>query len=91
MTGEPDELKALIGGELGIYYAPPDAAGQIKHEQDVLLIDGNGVFRARYNGEALSQTRLLRDIGMVREELSSTGAMRQVYEASHIFLCYPPD
>lgn len=91
VTGDPAELKALIGGELGIYYAQPDAAGQIAHEQNVLLVDGNGLFRARYDGAQLSQAKLLRDIGMVREELSSTGAMRQVYEASHIFLCYPPD
>jgi protein SCO1 len=90
-TGEPVELKALIGGELGIYYEQPDAAGRIEHEQDVILLDSNGVLRARYRGEALDQGRLLRDIGMVTEELASTGAMRQVYEASHIFLCYPPD
>jgi protein SCO1 len=90
-TGSPDELKALIGGELGIYYAQPDAAGLIKHEQNVLLVDSNGLLRARYDGEALSQARMLRDIGMVSEEQASTGAMRQVYEASHIFLCYPPD
>jgi protein SCO1/2 len=91
VTGDAGQLKALIGGELGIYYGQPDAAGQIEHEQDVLLVDGNGIFRARYKGEALEQSKILRDIGMVTEELGSTGMMRQVYEASHIFLCYPPD
>lgn len=91
VTGDPDELKALIGGELSIYYDKPDEAGQIKHEQDVILVDGNGIFRARYKGEALEQSMILRDIGMVAEEMGSTGMMRQVYEASHIFLCYPPD
>lgn len=90
-TGAADELKALIGGDLGIYYEQPDAAGAIKHEQNVLLVDSNGVLRARYEGAALNQAKMLRDIGMVSEELASTGAMRQVYEASHIFLCYPPD
>ncbi|NTU81898.1 MAG: SCO family protein [Chloroflexales bacterium] len=91
VTGDPDELKALIGGELSIYYGKPDAAGQIEHEQEVILVDSNGIFRARYKGEALEQTKILRDIGMVTEEMGSTGMMRQVYEASHIFLCYPPD
>jgi protein SCO1/2 len=90
-TGNPDEVKALVGGELGIYYARPDADGVIKHEQNVLLVDSNGILRARYDGAALNQARVLRDIGMVSEEQASTGAMRQVYEASHIFLCYPPD
>jgi protein SCO1/2 len=91
VTGDAAELKALIGGELGIYYEQPDASGRIEHEQNVLLVDGNGIFRARYDGTALNQAKLLRDLGMVREELNSTGAMRQVYEASHVFLCYPPD
>lgn len=91
VTGDPAELKALIGGELGIYYELPDAAGQIEHEQNVLLVDSNGILRARYEGAALDQARLQRDLRMVSEELGSTGAMRQVYEASHIFLCYPPD
>lgn len=90
-TGDPAALKLLLGGELGIYYGEPDASGQIPHEQNLLLVDGNGVLRARYNGEALDQGRLLRDVGMVAEEAGSTGVMRQVYEASHLFLCYPPD
>ena len=63
----------------------------IKHEQNILLVDSKGIMRARYDAAALSQTKMLRDIGMIGEELASTGAMRQVYEASHIFLCYPPD
>lgn len=91
VTGDPDELKALIGGELSIYYGKPDAAGRIEHEQEVILVDSNGIFRARYKGETLEQSKILRDIGMVAEEQGSTGVMRQVYEASHIFLCYPPD
>lgn len=90
-TGSPDELKALVGGELGIFYEQPDAAGVIKHEQNILLVDSNGIMRARYDATALSQAKVLRDIGMIGEELASSGAMRQVYEASHIFLCYPPD
>ncbi|MEI6180870.1 MAG: SCO family protein [Chloroflexales bacterium] len=91
VTGEASDLKALIGGALGIYYGKLDAAGQIPHEQHVLLVDSNGIFRARYPATALDQAKILRDIGMVTEELGSTGMARQVYEASHLFLCYPPD
>jgi protein SCO1/2 len=91
VTGDAGELKALIGGDLGIYYGKPDASGRIKHEQNVILVDSNGLFRARYKGEALEQAKILRDIGMVTEELGSTGMQRQIYEASHLFLCYPPD
>jgi protein SCO1/2 len=88
-TGDPQELKALIGGELGFYYGEPDAAGAIRHDQRVLLVDRNGQIRARYKGESLSTATMLRDIGLVDQELGSSGVMRQVYEASHLFLCYP--
>ncbi len=88
-TGEPAELKALIGGELGLYYGEPDAGGAIEHDQRVLLVDSNGLIRARYKPADLEIWRLQRDIGLVQEELGSSGMLRQVYEASHIFLCYP--
>lgn len=88
-TGEPDELKALIGGELGFYYGEPDASGAITHDQRVLLVDSNGLIRAKYKPVDLEVWRLQRDIGLVQEELGSSGVLRQVYEASHLFLCYP--
>ncbi len=90
-TGTPEVLKQLIGGELGIYYGPPDAAGRIEHEQQVILVDASGMMRARYEVEDLMQTRLSRDLDLLSAEQGSSGMMRQVYEASHIFLCYPPD
>lgn len=89
VTGEPRELKQLIGGELGLYYGEPDASGAIEHDQRVLLVDRNGEIRARYKVEDLRPERLRRDLGLVDQELGSSGMMRQVYEASHIFLCYP--
>ncbi len=88
-TGDPPELKVLIGGELGFYYGQPDTNGMIKHDQRVILVDSNGMIRARYAAERLHVRTFLRDINLVRQELGSSGLMRQVYEASHLFLCYP--
>jgi protein SCO1/2 len=88
-TGEPGELKQLIGGELGLYYGKPDASGVIEHDQRVLLVDRNGEIRARYAVQDLRPERLERDLGLMEQELGSSGVMRQVYEASHLFLCYP--
>lgn len=88
-TGEPRELKALIGGELGFYYGEADAGGRIAHDQRLIMVDRNGLIRAKYKAEGLEPEKLLRDIGLVDQELGSAGVMRQVYEASHIFLCYP--
>lgn len=88
-TGDPARLKALIGGELGLYYGSPDASGRIEHDQRMLLVDSNGMMRAKYRADTLDQSKLLRDIDLVQQELGSSGMMRQVYEASHLFLCYP--
>lgn len=88
-TGDPRELKALIGGELGFYYGAADALGAIEHDQRMILVDRNGLIRAKYRAESLELSTLLRDIGLVDQELGSSGMMRQVYEASHVFLCYP--
>lgn len=89
VTGNPRELKALIGGELGFYYGTPDASGAIEHDQRIVLVDRNGLIRAKYKAEGLTTAKLIRDLGLVEQELGSTGAMRHVYEASHLFLCYP--
>jgi protein SCO1/2 len=89
LTGAPDEIKGLAGGELGIYYEKPAADGRMQHDQRVLLIDEKGILRARYELGSLDMAHLSRDLGLLEQERSSTGMMRQVYEFSHLFLCYP--
>ncbi|NJN14936.1 MAG: SCO family protein [Oscillochloris sp.] len=88
-TGDPTEIKMFLGGELGFYYSEADAAGQIERDQEVLMIDGTGMLRARYQGAAPEVWRVMRDLELLRREAGSAGAMRSVYEASHLFLCYP--
>jgi len=90
LTGAPEEIKGLVGGELSIYYEKPGPDGSMKHDQEVLLIDEKGILRARYNLDDLTMDRLNRDLGLLEQERNSSGMMRQVYEASHFFLCYPP-
>jgi protein SCO1/2 len=88
LTGAADEIKGLAGGELGIYYEKPDADGQMNHDQRVLLIDEKGILRARYELGSLKLDRLNRDLALLAQERASSGMMRQVYEFSHLFLCY---
>jgi protein SCO1/2 len=88
LTGAPEEIKGLVGGELGVYYEKPDADGRMQHDQRVLLIDEQGILRARYELGSLTMDRLSRDLGLLDQERASTGMMRQVYEFSHLFLCY---
>jgi protein SCO1/2 len=89
LTGAPEEIKGLAGGELGIYYERPDAAGRMVHDQELLLVDEKGILRARYTPKDLTMDRLGRDLGLLDQERNSSGVMRQVYEVSHLFLCYP--
>lgn len=88
-TADPVAMKAFIGGELGIYYGAVAADGTLDHERQVLLIDGAGELRGSYPAERFTVERLLRDIDLMQDEAASGGLMRGVYEASHLFLCYP--
>jgi protein SCO1 len=89
VTGDAAQIKAIVGGALRIYYTQPDAAGRMRYEPQVVLLDGAGLLRAKYTRDSFTLARVERDLGLLREEAGSSGAMRSVYEASHLFLCYP--
>ncbi|MEZ4663425.1 MAG: SCO family protein [Caldilineaceae bacterium] len=54
VTGATDQLKSVIGGGFGVYYAPEEAANgaapdvQFKFEPTFVLVDGLGILRAEY-------------------------------------------
>jgi protein SCO1 len=92
LRGEPAEIKALVGGGLGIYYtaggeaaAPPPTL----RDHRVLLIDGQGLVRAEYAGVGLDISRVRRDLALVEREAASQGPTRLLYSAAHLFVCYP--
>lgn len=89
VTGDAAQIKAIVGGALRIYYKEPDANGAIRYEPQLILIDSAGLMRTKYTLETFTLARVQRDLGLLREEAGSSGAMRSVYEASHLFLCYP--
>lgn len=89
LTGVPAEVKQLVGGNLGVYYTRSDDGG-IAIDQHMFLIDGGGVVRAKYATSAPDPAIVARDIGLIlRESVESVGAQRAVYEAAHLFVCYP--
>ncbi len=92
-TGEAMTLKYTIGGGFGVYYqANPagDAKGDFTFEPMFVLVDGAGIVRAKYRTATPDLTILQRDIELVAKEVDeSTGAGRLVYEAAHLFVCYP--
>jgi protein SCO1/2 len=92
LTGDAGEVKGAIGSGFGVYYEPqPDAeqGEQFDFDQRVMLVDGQGVIRAVYDGARLDQAVMQRDIALVQREAASGPVMRPLYEASHLFLCYP--
>lgn len=89
VTGDAQQIKALVGGELRIYYTQPDEAGTIAYTPQLVLIDGAGLIRAKYTRDTFALPLLQRDLGLLSKEAGSAGLMRSVYEASHLFLCYP--
>jgi protein SCO1/2 len=93
-TGEALPLKYIIGGGFGVYYqlnTPPDAQkGDFTFEPMFVLVDGASIVRAKYRTATPDLAILRRDIELVAKEAAeSTGAGRLVYEAAHLFVCYP--
>ncbi len=89
VTGDPREVKMVVGGGLGVYYTEPDANGKLYAERRTFLIDSSGMIRTSYPAEGPPLAIALRDIDLLTREMGSQGAMRLVYEASHLFVCYP--
>ncbi|HEY8416596.1 MAG TPA: hypothetical protein VIK93_01020 [Limnochordales bacterium] len=61
----------------------------VTYEPALVLVDDLGYVRARYEVRRLSTSRLARDLGLLTKEMQADGASRLVYEAAHLFLCYP--
>lgn len=89
----PDEalLKQLVGGGFEVFYQA-DSQGGFDFTPTFVLVDGWGIIRGQYAYETLASDadRIARHVGVLLEEIeNSQGAARLVYEAAHLFLCYP--
>lgn len=96
LSGDPFRTKSVIGGGLGMFYAPRpvDESSDdylIRFEPNYVLVDGLGVIRAYYNEATPDLAILERDINLVLAEVrNSEGLMGKLgYEAAHLFVCYP--
>lgn len=91
VTGDAERVKRVVGGGFEVYYdataVQPD--GTFPFEPDFVLVDGNGVMRARYRTAALDPETAARHLELVaREVRDSDGPARLAYEAAHLFVCY---
>lgn len=92
VTGSWVALRLAVGTGFGVYYETPpedDPNGRYVYEPTVIVVDGNGVMRARYSLAEASPDILLRDLTLLSKEARAQGAQRWVYAGAHLFLCYP--
>lgn len=89
VTGEPDQLKNVIGAGFNTYYGP-DANGNLVVDPVFVLVDGWGIVRATYRTTTLDVNLLKRDLKLITTEIeNSKGVTHYAYEAAHLFMCYP--
>ena len=82
-----ERVKQVVGGGFGLYETAAD--GDVEFAPMLALVDGNGILRAVQNGLPDMET-IRRDFGLIVDEVrNSEGAGSLVYEAAHLFLCYP--
>jgi len=89
LTGAPVTTRLVVGGGFGIYVGTAEDSSPLIYEPALVLVDDLGYVRARYEVRRLSSSRLARDLGLLAKEMRAGGAGRLVYEAAHLFMCYP--
>lgn len=88
--GEEETLRDVVGEGFRVFYE--ETADGVEFDPVFVIVDGTGLIRGdyRYSTLASDDDRLTRHISLLGEELrNSQGAASLVYEAAHIFLCYP--
>lgn len=87
---EETTLRDVVGEGFGVFYE--ETARAVEFDPVFVIVDGTGLIRGDYRYSTLTSDteRLTRHISLLGEELrNSEGAASLVYEAAHIFLCYP--
>lgn len=89
VTGSPERVKQVVGGGFELFYEQNED-GVFQFAPMIALVDGNGILRARYKRGLEDVAIAERDLNLMVEEVhNSSGAGSLVYEAAHLFLCYP--
>lgn len=87
---EPDTLRDVVGDGFRVFYEETETG--VEFDPVFVIVDGTGLVRGdyRYSAIASDADRLSNHIAILGEELrNSKGAASLVYEAAHVFLCYP--
>jgi protein SCO1/2 len=88
---EPNRLREVVGGGFKVYYDDSDRS-HVEFDQKYVIVDGAGLVRGEYSYATLASDadRLTRHVSLLGEEIrNAEGNTALLYEAAHIFLCYP--
>lgn len=90
LTASPVAVRMSVGAGLGIYIGPvPSDGARVSYEAALALVDDVGYVRGRYGLQTVDEQRLLRDVSLLAAEARAEGAEKTLYQAAHLFLCYP--
>lgn len=90
LSAAPLATRLAVGAGLGIYVGPvPEDGTRVSYEATLALVDDVGYVRGRYALRDLNEQVLLRDVSLLAAEVQAEGSERALYQAAHLFLCYP--
>jgi protein SCO1/2 len=88
---QPAHLRDVVGRGFRVYYEV-SGAGEVDFYATYVIVDGEGVIRGEYSYATIASDaqRLSRHIGLLGKEIrNAEGSTALLYEAAHVFLCYP--
>lgn len=86
-----DHRRDVVGAGFRVFYETT-SAGDIEFDPVFVIVDGTGLIRGEYRYASLASDadRLSRHIGLLGDEIrNADGNAALIYEAAHLFLCYP--
>lgn len=90
LTASPVAVRMSVGAGFGIFIGSPSSDGaRLSYEPALAIVDDVGWVRGRYGLQTVDEQRLLRDISLLAAEARAEGAEKTLYQAAHLFLCYP--
>lgn len=90
LTGSETWMKSVAGSGFEVLYRARED-GSIFFAPRYVLVDGEGMVRAIYEGAELDTDVFLTHLDLITTEIAqSQGATRLAYEAAHFFACYVP-
>lgn len=91
LMAAPTAVRFAVGAGMGVFVGPhPEEQGRrVTYEPTLVLVDDVGYVRGRYGIRTVDERVLLRDISLLAAEVKAEGTERALYQAAHLFLCYP--